>query len=459
MSGWAAIAVLLIGLIAIAYFGRSLRNKRRRYERLAEKLGTIKPGYVDRNEANELLRQIYDLVHAGISANQPVAAYKALDLLKTAFGTGVIRASEPSYLTAVFIQALRARDLDTATAALDAFRQMLKRLPMSGMAQALEQLGFIAAVTLRDRQSFLAAKSADIIFAVLERPELSADPSVIVSALRTLRLVGTLALRRHDNDLFRELTNRLAAVVAAKAAVPGTAAEIVSLMAQWLHRIVRNDDMAMFTLLLNVASALPARDSSLDGDIQSLIREWQELAGTSCLNPNSILAEGIVSFTLQLALERGAQKGWEQAVTGAGQIARLAITRHGLKAALPRILPLLSVGRELLALELKIGNCENADSFRQQALYFVVRECVALCEFTARQDLVTTTGDIIADISRYWTEYSVHASPKGIKRFCQLLFAYWTRINRQAKKVAINEELAQPVLLSESDKQRLGFMS
>ena len=234
--------------------------------------------------------------------------------------------------------------------------------------------------------------------------------------------------------------------------------EIVTLTIEWLHRIVKNDDLAMFALLVNVASALPAQNTFIADDIKVLIKEWQDLAGTSCLNPNSILAEGILSFTLELALARGDRKGWQQAVTGAGQVARLAITRHGIKAALPRMLPLLSVGRELLALELKFGNTDNADSFRQQALYCVVRECVAIGEFAARQDLISLAGDIIADICRFWTEYSIHTSPKAIKRFCQLLLAYWIRISRQGKKAIISDVLAQPMLLSEADKQRLGFM-
>ncbi len=276
--------------------------------------------------------------------------------------------------------------------------------------------------------------------------------------MRILRLVGVLALRRHETDLFRELTTRLAAIVAARPDSPGLSGEIVALTAQWLHRIVKHDDLAMFALLQNIALALPAQDALLAADIRLLIKEWQELAGTACLNPHSTLAEGIVSFTLELALARGSKSGWQQAVTGAGQVARLVITRHGIKAALPRILPLLSAGRELLSLELKVGSIENADSFRQQALYLVVRECLSLSEYAARQDLVTTAGDIIADICRYWTEYSIHASPKAIKRFCQLLLAYWMKTSRQAKKVTISDELARPVLLSESDKQRLGFM-
>jgi len=458
MSGWTAVAVLFIGLAVITCFGISFRNRRRRYDRLADRIKRVKPGRADPVQVNNLLHQIYELIHENIAAKNPAAAYQAIDLLKTAFGAAGIRADEPPRLTAVVIQALRTPDLDTAAVALDVFRLMLRRLPQNGMAAAIEQLGFIAAVTLRDKQNFLAAKAADIIFGVLERPDSTSDPAITAAALRTLRLIGVLALRRRDNDLFRELTNRLAAVVATRLESPGLCGEIVTLTIEWLHRIVKNDDLAMFALLVNVASALPAQNTFIADDIKMLIKEWQDLAGTSCLNPNSILAEGILSFTLELALARGDQKGWQQAVTGAGQVARLAITRHGIKAALPRMLPLLSVGRELLALELKFGNPENADSFRQQALYCVVRECVAIGEFAARQDLISLAGDIIADICRFWTEYSIHTSPKAIKRFCQLLLAYWIRISRQGKKAIISDVLAQPMLLSEADKQRLGFM-
>ncbi|MDR3560264.1 MAG: hypothetical protein P4N59_02315 [Negativicutes bacterium] len=459
MSGWMAAALLLLaGLVAILYVRLSSRTLQRRHDRLSDRLSRMQRGRVNPAQAVELLGQIYDLIHAGIVEHNPPVAYQAIDLLKTAFGAAIIRPDEPPYLTAVIIQALRAKELDAATAALDAYRQMMRHLSPVGMAVAMEQLGFVAAVAQRDKQSFLAAKAADIVFGVLERPEGINDPAIIAAALRTLRLIGVLALRRRDNDLLRELANRMAGVLSASPEQVGMSGEFIALAAQWLHRIVKLDDPVMFAVLTEMILVLTEKNRMAASDLLLLIKEWQNLAGTSCLNPHSVLAEGILEFTLKLALESERLKVWEQTVIGAGQVARLSILRHGVKAALPRILPLFSMGRELLALELKFGSAENADSFRQQALHHVVRECVGMAEFAARQDLISTAGDVIADICRYWTEHSIYASPKAIKRFCQLLLAYWTRTSRQAKKIAINSELAEPVLLSELDKQRLGFM-
>lgn len=112
-----------------------------------------------------------------------------------------------------------------------------------------------------------------------------------------------------------------------------------------------------------------------------------------------------------------------------------------------------------MALELKFGRAENADSFRQQALACVVRESLALAAFTARQNMVDTAGDVVSDLYQQWTKVVPPAGVKSVKRFCQLLLVYWLQTSRQAKKYKVDDVLARPQLLSEADKQRLGFLT
>jgi hypothetical protein len=136
----------------------------------------------------------------------------------------------------------------------------------------------------------------------------------------------------------------------------------------------------------------------------------------------------------------------------------MAIERHGLAGGFALILPLLEIGRELLALELKFGSADNAGSFRQQALFLLVRENLALAEYIARRDMVTTAGDILAELHRLWLGAG-RANPKAAKRFCQLLAAFWLRTRgSHAKRAVISDDLAIPTLLTETDKQRLGFL-
>jgi hypothetical protein len=215
----------------------------------------------------------------------------------------------------------------------------------------------------------------------------------------------------------------------------------------------------MFGVLAEFITRL-AENGALDNKaVRLLVKEWQDLAGTATLNPTSELGMQINHFTLKLMLNQRDEKAWEQAVAGAGQVARLAILRSGVKDGFSALVPLFDIGRELLAMELKFGSAENAESFRQRALYAIVKECLALADFAARQDFVTTVGDVITEFYRQWLARPGNPGKKAVKRFCQLLVAYWIRTRaRQARNAGISNELAAPALLSDTDKQRLGFL-
>jgi hypothetical protein len=189
-----------------------------------------------------------------------------------------------------------------------------------------------------------------------------------------------------------------------------------------------------------------------------MVKEWQTIASTASLNPYNQLAAKICDFTLQLVLAREELKTWEMAINGAGQIARMAIIQHGTKVAFPIISPFLVIGRKLLFLELKIGSVEVPDEFRQQALNAVIRECLALAEFTARQDLVSAAGDVLGDYYRQWTDIAPQAGQKSAKQFCQLLVLCWQKTTRQASRWLADDELCQPPLLREQDLKKISFL-
>lgn len=456
MSEWAAAVLFLAVIAAIIYFWSRSHNSKWRYDQLEKRVnGLSRVKNPDRVSA--MLEQNYQLVLAYIAAGDPATAYKAIDLLKTLFGKGAVRKEEALHLTALVIRAMRAKQFDLATAVLDSFRLMLRQLPTDGQPAAVEKLAFISAVALREKQNFLAAKAADILFSMLERADGVNDQAVVAAASRALKLIGVLSLRRRDGGLFRELTTQLAASVLARPESACLRGESINLASVWLYRIIKNDDQAMFVILSGFISRLAEQGVLDKANIRELVKEWQNLAGTASLNHNSLLGSAILEYTLKLTQAYGVLKEWELAVTGVGQVARLALLRHGVKVAFPQIRPILTAGRELLAMELKFGSVETPDSFRQRALYSIVRECLSLAEFAAKQDMVSTAGDAIADFYHCWL-MDTETSRKAIKRFCQLLLVYWPQVSKVAKKVAVNSEIAEPVMLREADIQKLSFL-
>jgi hypothetical protein len=454
---WAAAAgAALAVLAATVKIWLRRRSPAGRLRRLAEKVGSLRRPRLN-TETIDLLKNLYALIHSQITAGDPTGAYQAIDLLKTTFGEGLARPDEPQNLTALITRAVRAKEPDIAAAAIDAFRPLLRHLPAADAPAAIQQLAPVAAIALKEKYNFLAAKAAEIIFSLLERTDWEKDPEIVQAALRALATTGALTLRRRDGDLFRELIARLT-VVTVERPPAEVAGELAVLGGSWLHRIIQNDDLAMYELLAAYITAKADNGRWPAGVIAGMVKEWHGLAGTASLRPHSRLAPLISEQALRLALDCGDIKLWEAALAGAGQTARLAVQRHGLSESFVLILPIFEIGRELLAMELKFGSIENAHSFRQQALYLTVRESLALAEFIARQDMVMTAGDVLADLCRLWLAAG-RANAKAVKRFCQLLAAYWLRAGgRRAQKTGLAAELTAPALLTDSDKQRLGFL-
>ena len=451
----AAAAASALLLLAAFHYKRS-RGFAGRHRRLAGRVARLKRGRLT-PETIGLLRQIFGLAHAAVGGKDEQGAYQAVDLIKTVYGQGIARQDEAVQLGALTARAIRAKQPDTAAAALDAFRLLLRRLPDEAVPAAAEQLTTIAAVALREKYNFLAAKAAEIIFALLEKTGWEDDRATAVAALKVLRTTGILVLRRRDGDLFRELLTRLDAVLPARLAGE-PAAELAALVCTWLHRIVQNDAANMFAILAEFTARRGESGLWPPANRAVLVKEWHNLAGTASLRPRSTLAPAIGECALRLSLATADLKHWEASLAGAGQTARMAIQRHGLAEGFALVLPLLEIGRELLALELKFATPDHAADFRPQALYLLVRETIAVAEFAARQDMVTTVGDILSEFLRCWAGAD-RANPRAAKRFCQLLAAHWLRARgRQARRFVISAELAVPVLLTDADKQKLGFL-
>lgn len=455
MLVWGSIvSALAIGCVAVFWWVRS-RRLEAKYTRLAGQASRVKRGR-DIAQEREVLKSLYALVHQGINVKNTATAYRTIDLIKMVFGEGIVRPDEPRQLTTLVVRAARAKELETAAAALDAFRQLLRRCPPDMVPTVMEQLTYIAAIAMKDRHNFLAAKSMEVMFAVLEKE--AGSPASVFAALRALKTVGVLALRRKDQDMFREIATRLAELVPAPlASEPAT--ELVALTGMWLHRIVQDDDHAMFCIVAELVGAVNQRGVLGQDSLVALTKDWQNLAGTASLRPNSILAPLISEMALKTALRFWDLGLWEEAVGNAGQTAKMIIQRNGLKTAFPLVLPILETGRELLSLELKFGNLENTESFRQRALFYTVRVCLSLADYAARQDMISTPGDSITEMYNLWMTIPDRTGSKSAKRFCQLLAAYWFKTGtKQAKRGAVGSELSAPALLTDNDKQRLSFL-
>ncbi|MBP2642812.1 MAG: hypothetical protein H6Q67_699 [Firmicutes bacterium] len=453
MAGWTmgVVVAILAVYAACRWFG--YRDLSFRYKVLAARVSrNVTAG--NTKQSKDIVAKVYLLIRAGTIAGNVAIAYKAIDLLKMLFADGVICSTEPLKLAGIVIGALRQKQPEIAVQALDAFRQMLRYLPADQMHVATEQLVVLTSICYRENYNFLSARAAEVLFAAMDRQD--CDIKEMVQALRTM---GVLALKRHDDGLFRELAVRLNQLVQMGNQRKEFLGEISALTGVWLYQIINSQDKEMFTILTDFVDNLTLFEELSQPAVTAFIREWYNAAGTACLNVNNELAPKIMSFIFDLTLRRWGIRGLELAVRGAGQVAQLVISQKGIKVAIPYLLPLLDTGRKILSKEMKYNSGQAGESFRQQVLFSIVREIIVIARFTEKKDIHTTFTDVISELYTGWLSYSTPAGTKSIKRFCQLIIVYWQQIRtKKEKKDVPSVEMTLPVLLGDQEKKKLYFL-
>ncbi|MCE5284363.1 MAG: hypothetical protein LLG02_00735 [Pelosinus sp.] len=464
MSTVLIVSICIIGIVSV--LGVIIRRKTRQLEwqinAVARRLARIVKSRKRSKEASEkLLKEIYSLITKAVNSKDQAAVYKTVDVLKLALGEKIIRCDETMRLMSIIVTALKAKEVDSAAIILEAFRPLIYQMPAADMKMAVEQLTLIGAVALKERQPFIAAKVSDAIFSIVERLDDNSEEEALLAALRSVRIMGVLVLRRKETALFREINARLINWV-----ITGqnelVASEMALLYSVWLYRIVKADNLSMFNILLEFAWRMFDANCFTKGSITLWLTEWGNIAGMAALNPYSKLASYIIEQMLLLAAKQHQLDMMLDAVHKAGYVIRLSISQHGIKTAFSLLYYLLETGRKMFVAELKFG--EHSDGYRKAVLLQILKENIALLTYSARQDIIYTTGDMIAEVYKCWVNLpkendSVFVNQKSVKKFCQLLLLFWLRTKRHPEKnMPADDALIEPMLISEHEKKQLGFV-
>lgn len=411
----------------------------------------------DRQTVQQLLKKIHVMTSKSIALNNSKAIYQSLDLLKLAYGNGLVRPRESTTLMGICVAELHNKKPDTVSFVLDAFRPLVRQLPPGEIVSAVNQLTLIGAMALKQKYNFLAAKVIECVFFIMEQNQMAGNREILAASIKALKVMGVLGLRRRDFSLFREMNMRLAAWLATGVPHPDVTDEMTKMLSAWLYRIVSLNDVALFSELIEFTRSVIEAEKVANDRLDSLIDEWGDVAATACLNPNSQMAGLIIEFLFSIVQGTGVNKQWVKVVAIGGRVAKLAIYRHGFSNAFRVVHPIVEVGRNLLWAELKY--VEYIDELHQQQLFQMVRECLMILNYAAKQNLMGSTGENIVELFSSWVacpEYRGHR--KSIKKYCQLLLLFWLKNKKQAKKyLPRNVEFIEPLLFSELEKQRLGL--
>jgi hypothetical protein len=445
--------IVLLGIVIAAWWFYT-RRLDWQFARIASQLSEIaRQRQVNAAVANRVMRKIYKLLKASLIAGRAEDAYRAFDMLKLGLGHGLGREGEPVRITAAIYLALRLNQPDTAGHGIDAFRPLLKNAAAAEIPMVVDQLGLIAVISLKKRQNFLAARAVEVIFTSLYIAE---DDAVHAAVIRAIRLVGLIALRRGDSGLIREIQAKLAGWLAAEPEDSSAHEQVAGLLGAWLLRVVKAGDASMVEPLIQYIGELTEKEILTHKAIANIVAECSHIAGMDCLNPYSEIAGAISMLSLELAVQVRSNETWRQAVDGVGQSARLAVAQRSLGESFDIVYPLFEIGRRLLTLELNSGPLSD-NTFRQQALYVLIRECLQLVEFVSRQNFTVTAVDIIDQLYLDWIKRQANpGQEKSIRKFCQLLFLYCARVKRHPKRLtADGSSFYTPDSMTEANRERL----
>ena len=323
-----------------------------------------------------LLKKIYRIINQGMITNHTSAVYHAIDLLRLAFGNGLVRSGESTHLMAIGIRALNSNKPDTAGFVIDAFRPLVRQLTPADVVISVNHLTLIGVTSFKKKQNFLAAKVVDCILFIMDQKDGRADSKVLIASLKALRILGVLALRRRDAGLFREINMRLSVLLAASPRTDHMTVEVTSVLSAWLHRIIWINETVLFTVIVDFISNLIRDDVLVDDGIERIIDELGDAAASACLNPHSPLTKLILDFMFTLGNNQKTRKHCIRVITISGRVAKLSVYRHGIVKAFISIYPLLEFGRNLLRTELQL--VESVDTTRRELLFRVVRESLIL---------------------------------------------------------------------------------
>jgi len=460
-AGGAALAGVLLVSTAVNCYRR--RNPARRLRRLMKKTANLADREVPLapKEAAALLFPIYSLIQEAFANKKENEASQGISLLKDCVSAGWLRRDEPEKLKWLALEGLRCGLVNNVSQVVDILCMLPARNTAIDLLELSRLLTAVGIAAFKEKENFIAAKAADGILAILLVRKKNISGEVAQVCLQGLKEIGVLALHRHDIGLFREIVMRLADWAVSKNGLEALA-ELTEVFSVWLHAIIaKEDEQGMEVMTGFFSRIISDRNFPLE-KCGSFLEEWLRFAGIASLNPGSVLAPMMMFAGLDVAVKKQNLPLWILAVSAAGQIPARIIQMRGIAKAFPVLYPLLESGRILLGAELKFGGEGYADSYRQQALLFIINESLILLNLGAQQDFISTPDEILAEIRNTWLDYPPACfTRKQAQRYCQLLYFYWRQTQCKPGRHSKDTErkLLLPMRLSEQDRQRLKFLA
>ena len=367
------------------------------------------------------------------------------------------KATTLSDMSAAIHHAIYARQPELTLTLLEGTRRFFAVSGPDDLRGLLGQMTAVLAACTREKMIEPAQKTTEMVLGLLSDPNCPASGELLPAGAEFAGWAGRFALRRNDGAWFAEIVSR----TAAWAAKTGSGEAMLETVDSWLHRILRYDRVEAIPALFEALSALYDAVEGKNAFLTNFLTEWRAVSAMACLNPESPAASLLVEELLAFAARTKEPENWAPVVEKVGEVAALAVTKHGIAAGFPVFRPLLDLGRLQLNDELKFGTGPDPENPRQRIIRLVCLATLRIADMAAHGDMGAVAGDKIEEMYRTWAaDPRFEPQARSIQRFCQLLLIFWANNRkRAAKKWAPREKmLSEPLLLSEEDRGKLTFL-
>jgi len=396
----------------------------------------------------------WELLRRRISAGEFEQALQSVPDL------AVARSTRLSDFSAAIHHAIYARQTELTLSLLEGTRRFFAVSGPDDLRGLLGLMTAVLAACTREKIIEPAQKTTEMVLELMSAPSCPASGELLPAGAKFAGWAGRFALRRNDLAWFAEIVSRSVAW-AAKAGSGQSGEAMLETVDSWLHRILRYDRVEAIPVVFEALSVLYDADEEKNAFLANFLTGWRAVAAMACLNPESPAASLLVEELLAFAALTKEPENWATVVEKVGEVAALAVTKHGISVGFPVFRPLLDLGRIQLNDELKFGTGPDPENPRQRIIRLVCLATLRIADMAAHGDMGAVAGDKIEEMYRTWAadpRFEPHA--RSIQRFCQLLLIFWANNRkRAAKKWAPREKmLSEPLLLSEEDRGKLSFL-
>lgn len=372
---------------------------------------TAKKCAVDNKRDARFVSSLCRLIHSAIVEENEADAYRAIELLKKAFGEKMVFQDASGKVMQLCATALKQKQFATTGYLLDAYRPLLRNVDQRFIGIMLRELTLILDIAKRQHQEYIFDKAAKCIFEVcaistLESHEEAAD---------ALKAVGLNAIKHGDRALFSKAAQQ---VVSLRTEIHGMGEKVMlPLFSVWLHQILKRGEEKALQIYCDMVLSLRKAGVLTSDFIQCIVAESENAAGMIGANYRM---RGKRTFLLfLLAISRDSESSMRSAARSIGAMIKLTVALQGLQAGLSLFLPLLEAGMDCLKEELTFTKSLNTT--RPKVLAALSREIILLLEIVSKQS-GKTEFELLFSLREDWLSgYERTANRCLIDQFCQLL--------------------------------------